>query len=237
MLLLPGELMNPAPLRFRPNVHQRGEDTRRRILDTAIAAFAMDGYDGVSTRQLAERAGVNLPAIQYYFGSKEGLYRAAIDHVIRQIEGHMAPISAQINLMLAEGNPSRPELLALLQDLLDAFAALVVGGEHLESRRLLFARAEIERTAALDALHEAGMRQVVEPCLTLVGRLLGRPPRDEATMLRTLVILGQVSVFCNEGARRALGWSDFSLERLRAIQALVREQIEAVFAARGGTGT
>jgi AcrR family transcriptional regulator len=222
-------------VRFRSNIHQRGEDTRRRILDTAIAAFAIAGYDGISTRQLAERAGINLPAIQYYFGSKEGLYRAAIDHIVRQIEEHMAPISARINLVLANGTPSRPELLALLRDLLDAFASLVVGGEHLESRRLLFARAEIERTAALGALHEAGMRQVVEPCLALVGRLLGRAPSEETTMLRTLLILGQVSVFCNEGARRALGWSDFSVERLHAIQALVREQIEAIFAGGGGS--
>jgi AcrR family transcriptional regulator len=222
--------MGAIPVRFRPTTHQRGEDTRRRILETAIEAFAIDGYDGVSTRQLAERAGVNLPAIQYYFGSKEGLHRAAIEHITRQIEGHMAPIAARVRLVLAEGKPSRPELLNLLQELLAAFAALVVGGEHLESRRLLFARAEIERTAALDALHETGMRHVVEPCMALVGYLLGRAPSDETTMLRTLAVLGQVSVFCNEGARRALGWSDFSADRLHTIQALVREQTQAIFA-------
>ena len=222
--------MSAVPIRFRPSTHQRGEDTRRRILETAIEAFAVNGYDGVSTRQLAERAGVNLPAIQYYFGSKEGLYRAAIDHIVRQIEGQMAPVAARIKLALAQETASRPELLALLHELLAAFAALVVGGEHLESRRLLFARAEIDRTAALDALHESGMRQVVEPCTALVARLLGGEATDETTMLRTLAILGQVSVFCNEGARRALGWPDFSAERLRAIEALVRQQTEAIFA-------
>jgi hypothetical protein len=55
------------------------------------------------------------------------------------------------------------------------------------------------------------------------------------TILRTLLVLGQVTVFCNEGARRALGWADFSAERLRAIQALVREQTQAIFGARGGS--
>ena len=222
---------------FRPSVYQRGEDTRRRILDTAIEAFAIDGYEGVSTRRLAERAGVNLPAIQYYFGSKEGLYRAAIGHIIRQIEERMAPIAERVRTVLAEGDTSREELLALLHELLDAFAALVVGGEHLESRRLLFARAEIERTAALDALHESGMRQVVEPCMALIGRLLDRPTRDDMTVLRTLVVLGQITTFCNKGARRALGWTDFSAERVRAIQALVREQTDAIFcAAKGSKG-
>lgn len=226
-------MTDAVSMHYRPAA-QRGEDTRRRILEAAIEAFAVDGYDGVSTRRLAERASVNLPAIQYYFGSKEGLYRAAIDHIIRQIEERMAPIATRVKAALAEGAPSRPELLTLLQELLDAFAALVVGGEHLESRRLLFARAEIERTAALDALHATGMRQVFEPCIALVARLVGREPGDDATALRALTVLGQVTVFCNEGARRALGWSDFSAERLRDIQTLVREQTRAIFSA-GGT--
>lgn len=220
---------------FRPSGHPRGEDTRRRILKTAIEAFAAEGYQGVSTRQLAEQAGVNLPAIQYYFGSKEGLYRAAIGHIIGQIEERMAPVAERVTSALAGKNPSRAELLALLHELLGAFAALVVGGEHLESRRLLFARAEIECTAALDALHESGMRQVAEPCMALIGRLIGRPARDEKTVLRTLIILGQITTFCNRGARRALGWTDFNAERVRTIQALVREQTDAIFqVAEGG---
>jgi len=59
--------------RYRPGTDPRGEDTRRRILETAIEVFAREGYEGTSTRELAAAAGVNLPAIQYYFGSKEGL--------------------------------------------------------------------------------------------------------------------------------------------------------------------
>jgi TetR/AcrR family transcriptional regulator, regulator of cefoperazone and chloramphenicol sensitivity len=225
-------MTSAVAMHYRPG-GQRGEDTRRRILEAAIEAFAADGYDGVSTRRLAERAGVNLPAIQYYFGSKEGLYRAAIGHIVRQIEERMAPIAARVKTVLAEGSPSRAEVLALLNELLEAFAGLVVGGERFESRRLLFARAEIERTAALDALHEAGTRQVFEPCAALVGRLLNREPQDDATVLRALVILGQITVFCNHGAMRALGWSDFSTERVCAIQALVREQTRLVFCASG----
>ena len=223
--------MSATVVRFRPGTHQRGEETRGRILETALELFAASGFEGASTRTIAERANVNLPAIQYYFGSKEGLYRAAIGHIIRQIEERMAPVAARVEDALARGIPSRPELLALLHEMLDAFAALVVGGEHLESRRLLFARAEIERSAALDALHEAGMRQVMEPCMALVGRLLERPPGDEVTVLRTLALLGQISVFCNKGAWRALGCTDFGAERVRALQALVREQTDAIFRA------
>ena len=71
--------------RYRPNARQRGEDTWRRILETALALFAAEGFEGASTREIAERAGVNLPAIQYYFGSKEGLYRETITHISDQV--------------------------------------------------------------------------------------------------------------------------------------------------------
>jgi len=195
--------------------------------------FAAVGYEAASTRALAERAGVNLPAIPYYFGSKEGLYRAAIEHIVREIDERMAPVAERVEAALA-GEPSRQELLALLHDMLDAFVALVVGGAHLESRRLLFARAEIERTAALEPLHEIGLTRVFAPCHALVARLLNRAAGDNGTALRTLAILGQVSVFCNSGPRRVLGCSDFSEEHMRAIQHLVREQTEAIFRAKSG---
>ena len=80
----------------------RGEDTRRRILETALQVFATEGYEGASTRQLAERAGVNLPAIQYYFGSKEGLFRAVIDSIIERTETHMAPLAVEVKGALAD---------------------------------------------------------------------------------------------------------------------------------------
>ncbi len=217
--------------RYRPGTQLRGEDTRRRILDAAIAAFAADGYEGASTRRLAEQAGVNLPAIQYYFGSKEGLFRAAIEHIVQQIEDHMAPVGARVSAALARGNPPSGELLALLLEVLDAFLALLMGGEHLESRRLLFARAETEHTAALDLLHEAGKRVVLRPCAGLIGALLGRPADDDEVVLRAMMVLGQIVIFCNKGARRALGWTDCSEHRLAVVQALLREQTAAIFRA------
>ncbi len=64
--------MSTTMSRFRPASQQRGEETRARILDAALELFAASGFDGASTRTIAEQAGVNLPAIQYYFGSKEG---------------------------------------------------------------------------------------------------------------------------------------------------------------------
>ena len=214
--------MNQTVTGQRPGIYSRGEDTRRRILEAAIEVFAAEGYEGASTRHLAERAGINLPAIQYYFGSKDGLYRAAIDYVVQEIEAHFAPIVAPVRAALARDEAGHEELL-------EAFVALIAGGPNLESRRLLFARAEIEHTAGLDALHECGMRQMYEPCLGLVNRLIGRSEEGEEAPLRTLLLIGQVTIFCNKGARRALDATEFSEAQVRAIQRLVRLHAEAIF--------
>ena len=49
-------------------------DSRSRILAAATPLFASHGLNGVSIRELASAAGVNLSMISYYFGGKEGLY-------------------------------------------------------------------------------------------------------------------------------------------------------------------
>ena len=152
--------MNQIASRHRPGTHARGEDTRRRILDAALEVFAAEGYEGASTRLLAERAGVNLPAIQYYFGSKEGLYRAVIDSIIEHTEAEMAPLAIRVKAALARPDTPREELLELLCLMLEAFVALVSNGKQIEAKRLFFARAEVEDTPGLERLHESGMRQI-----------------------------------------------------------------------------
>lgn len=54
------------------------QDSRDRILRTATALFAEKGYDSVSLRDITAAAGVNISMISYYFGSKKGLYDAAL---------------------------------------------------------------------------------------------------------------------------------------------------------------
>jgi AcrR family transcriptional regulator len=49
-------------------------DTRTALILAAGELFAKQGFEGVSTRMIAEKAGVNLGAIHYHFGSKENLY-------------------------------------------------------------------------------------------------------------------------------------------------------------------
>ena len=55
-----------------------GNDCRENIIAATVPLFAAKGLNGVSVRELAGAAGVNLSMISYYFGGKEGLYAAVL---------------------------------------------------------------------------------------------------------------------------------------------------------------
>lgn len=56
---------------------KRGE-VRQKILDAATELFSQKGYDGVSIRDIASKAGITIPNIYYYFKDKKGLYQATL---------------------------------------------------------------------------------------------------------------------------------------------------------------
>jgi TetR/AcrR family transcriptional regulator len=54
-------------------------EARARIAAAAEELFAERGFDGTAIRDIAQKAGVNGAMIHYYFGNKEGLYRAMLE--------------------------------------------------------------------------------------------------------------------------------------------------------------
>ena len=73
-----------------------------QLLDAALVEFSIHGFEAASTRAIAQRAGWHQPQINYHFGSKEELWRAAIDHlfaalheaVVDFVEFDGAPVEA-----------------------------------------------------------------------------------------------------------------------------------------------
>ena len=53
-------------------------ESSRRLLEAASEEFARHGYGGARIRHIVGAARVNLAAVNYYFGGKEGLYRATL---------------------------------------------------------------------------------------------------------------------------------------------------------------
>lgn len=68
---------------------------REKIIEAATVLFALEGLHGTSTRDIAKKSGLNLSLISYYFGGKEGLYRAVIQEF-------MLKAAAQIETVVNE---------------------------------------------------------------------------------------------------------------------------------------
>ena len=65
--------------------YARGEETRQRIVEAALEVFGARGYEAASTRLIAKQTGVTLPAFQYYFAGKQGLYMACAEYIAERM--------------------------------------------------------------------------------------------------------------------------------------------------------
>lgn len=103
--------LGAAPLRrragFALDADAAGNATHAAILAAARTEFSTHGLPGARVKTIAERAGVNKQLLYYYFGSKDDLYRAALEAVyaeIRELErslalGGLPPVEAMAALI------------------------------------------------------------------------------------------------------------------------------------------
>lgn len=77
---LPPSSASDADVRAR-----KREAARERLLDAAEALFADDGFNGVSVRDITQRAGNRLADVNDHFGGKEGLFKEVIGRRARLI--------------------------------------------------------------------------------------------------------------------------------------------------------
>lgn len=82
-------------------------DTRERILDFAERQFMAHGYAGTSMRMITSAAAVNLAAVNYHFGSKEGLLREVFRRRLNWLNGERLRVLTALEAQ-AEGLPLKP---------------------------------------------------------------------------------------------------------------------------------
>lgn len=117
----------------RPNKHQlKSERTRLNILDAAEPLFAPHGLVGVSMRQIAAAAGVDLSLVAYHFESKAALYDAVVERIMIDFtRERMALLD-----VLEHANPS-PSAVDLFDMLITAWFGVRFGRAPHRARLLL----------------------------------------------------------------------------------------------------
>ncbi len=206
--------------------YARGEHTRRRLLEAGIELFGELGYERASTRAIAHRAGVSLPALQYYFGGKEGLHRACAQYITEDVRTRLAPATQRVREALDRRDLARSELLELLRAVVEPFLE-GLATERPESWALFFARIQGEQGVALDAIFQQIGGRLLTLVMEIIGRVLGRPAESPEVAIRAVMIVGQITLV--RRARpiilRALGWPDFDGERLTTLKEVMWQAI------------
>jgi AcrR family transcriptional regulator len=109
----------------------QGHESVERILVAATLLFAERGYHGVSTREIAQAAGLNIATVNYHLGSKLELYRAVFERIYHQ---ERAVVAAFVNDIEPEVLRSPALLRDLFIQLIDALVAMTL--EHPTTPRL-----------------------------------------------------------------------------------------------------
>jgi AcrR family transcriptional regulator len=167
---------------------ERRARTQSALLAATVEALVDVGYAGVTTRGVAERAGVSIGALQHHFESKSELVAAAMEHLIGELARELvarAPTASRSERKLAEA------LLDALWELhkgplMAAVAELAVAARTDPELRKRFAPVQREAIAASSSItaHLFPRAAAEPPRLALIDTALGA--------MRGLALLGFV---------------------------------------------
>ncbi|AOK30525.1 MULTISPECIES: CerR family C-terminal domain-containing protein [Burkholderia] len=211
--------------------YARGEETKQRIIEAAVELFGEHGFAGASTRDIAARAGVNAPALQYYFENKEGVYRACIEAIADQAWNEFGPAVEHARRVL-DANAPVPELIEAFVQILEVVAGRMFEKANKQSQRMFFAReqAGYEPDSATEIITRRVRRPLNDVGAALIARITGSTPDDPVTLIRMSSLFGQFVIF--HTARRSmltlLQWNEFDDARVALLKATINAQTRAL---------
>lgn len=210
--------------------YQRGEEARRRLIEAGIEVFGLYGYEAASTRMIADKAGVNLASIPYYFGNKEGLYQAVAEYIATHIEEPEAiALMQRVEAALNDSQLPKEQALNLLHELFDGFITTLLDNGTPELWTRFIFRELMTSTSIFDILNTQVVQKTILPCASLIGRILDKPNDDPECLVRAFSLFGQVLIFktVREASLKNLGWQEFSGDRLNLIRFIIQQQIDS----------
>jgi TetR/AcrR family transcriptional regulator, regulator of cefoperazone and chloramphenicol sensitivity len=178
------------------------DTTRERIAEAAGEIFAERGFDGTTVRDICQRAGANIAAVNYYFGDKQRLY---VEAVVRAHRWRMekAPLPEWTDATPAETK---------LADFIRTFIRRVRSGPEDTWHSKLMMREMAHPSAACAELVQSSIRPQFEILLSILRELLPLDVGAERLRLTGFSIVGQCLFyhFADPVIRNLLTSSDYS---------------------------
>lgn len=173
-------------------------DTKDRLLDAAEALFAEKGFDGVSIRELATAADVNVAAVNYHFQGKDNLYQEVIRRrFIIQRDRTLEAIGAVL-----AASPGKPPLESLIRSFVSLYLEEALSPHEGGNFLRLIAR---ELHSQGDHTTPLFFKEMVEPVFQTFSQALMRArPHLQQEQLNWIIasIIGQIHHFVMRWQKR-----------------------------------
>jgi TetR/AcrR family transcriptional regulator len=191
-------------MRTSRNPSDNPSEVRERILDAAQLAFAENGFDGATTRQIASRANVPLGLLRYYFGDKLKLWQAAVDETFDEVRQGLDVVFSP-----PEGGPGADRIADPVAPIRAGIRAHVrYVAEHPEFVRLMHEEGK-RRGPRMRWLVDRHVKPLFERLLPVIAHLqeIGRLPKDIAPLHFGYALIGAIDVIFHqaEECRRVTG--------------------------------
>ena len=199
------------------------DNTKTRILETAGEVFAEKGYEAATVRDICERAGVNVAAVNYYFGGKESLYVQTLEraHACHQEQEDLPD--------WPPGTPPAVKLKRFIHQVLTHMLSLK--DEPWQSR--LMTREIISPTSAGRRLLRDHFRQGFQQLQNILDEILPPDMPDHKRHQIGLSIMGQCSLYRGLGKIIPLVIGQDELKRHYNVAQLTEHVAQVSLAALG----
>jgi AcrR family transcriptional regulator len=152
------------------------------VLEAAGEVFADRGFREATVREICQRAGANIAAVNYHFGDKDGLYRA--------VWAHAAEVASNSSPFLSIASSTAPA-----RERLGAFIAMMIENMLNDGRPAwhgkLMAREMVEPTGALAEMAERYVKPRWSALSAIVRELLPQSASAKAVRMCAASVIGQ----------------------------------------------
>lgn len=194
--------------------------TEEKIIDVATEVFAARGFEGASTREICNKAGVNISLISYYFGGKQELYQAIIDGIVSKIIKHvMSHNFVDENFDSLEKAQKIEIFLKVVQEMIDYFYSDAVS----DSQLLLLVREQFTSKVSINSIGFQALKG-------MLASILGKSENDKEIIFRCLTIIGQIhsARILTQFSLKSLNQEKFSEDDIKMIKSILSGQVRSI---------
>ncbi|MEK6749128.1 MAG: CerR family C-terminal domain-containing protein [Pseudomonadota bacterium] len=167
-------------------------ETRQRLLDAGTRLFAEHGYRGVSVRELCTEAAVNIAAINYHFGGKQGLYHAIFEATLAADEPRFQELLRNTRLLLASAQGNREQLARVVQIFTTGMLVPTTTNERARSFGVLVIRELAFPSTEFEIIFQRRAQPCQQMFASIVAATTGLAEDSEQVRIETHALVGMI---------------------------------------------